>query len=458
MATKNPASMLAPGDFDVEGQALARKRKVLEALQAQQMEQTDGQMVSGHYVATSPLARIAKLAGSYFADKGLKENDAQQADLTQRYGAGLAEAAQKYMQTREGTPERVMQGQESLAGVLQMYPAVAPNPRQAMVDAMTSQFKPLQDIGKADFAAKVTRPEGMTQKERLALAANYSPESVLEFDRTQDSGVLKGKDKDQWEAPARFEGADGRPFTGQRNKTTGEVKALGSGQTINVDTKGASTLAKGVADLQVKGLAEGRDQAIGARDLYGVLQNAKQLLGTATTGFGADAVLGLQKLGALLGVPDPQGISSTEQLGSTLANNILSNVGKLKGAISDKEMPFLQAVAGGTIKADAKTLERVLNTGIAGSVNSMRLHEGYLQNLSGQEGTSPQQLSMFAVPLPELTGMTGDVYDVDERTHLFRTKPNVGEVSKKPKAGAQLHPDPVKNARMLELQKLLSGG
>jgi hypothetical protein len=382
--------------------------------------------------------------------------DAEEGQAKGRYNEGLKGAIQNYFKTREGVPEQLQQGQGPLANPddLQVDPAVKADPRKAMVEALTSQYAPLQELGKAEMSA--SSKQQMSQKDMYGLASHYTPDSVNAFVQTGDNRVLKpiqkthvvngqlvresgdgaapmGDFRDKYTNPAMMNGAAG-PVLSQTNAATGELKTFGSPlvQIDNSQNKGADALVQKLAGVNVDNLSASRDKAAGAAELLTTMQNAKQLLPKATTGFGAEARLSLQKMAALVGLSDPEAISSSEQLGATLAQNILSNVAKLKGAISDKEMPFLEKVAGGTLKSDPATLERVLNLGIAASINAVRDHQKMLTQFRQQKGATPEMTAMYEVPEPGFSLGDGK-FGMDEGTGKFYVEPNVGTQAQKPK-------------------------
>jgi len=141
-----------PLDDQPDMQALLRRRAVMQALLQNAIGPQQGQMVSGHYVAPSLLGNLARMATGYYANKGLEGVDAQERAMTQKYNAGMGRAAKQYMDLRTGTQDEPMgpPTADDQWGLQKGQPA---NPRAAIVAAMTSGYKPLQQIAMGDLTA-----------------------------------------------------------------------------------------------------------------------------------------------------------------------------------------------------------------------------------------------------------------------------------------------------------------
>ena len=98
MGTLTPEQML-------QQQQILRQQKMAEMLMQKGMEQPQGQMVSGHYVAPSIFQNLAGLANIYVGQRGIEKGDQAQLDMAkairEQQKVGLAD----YYQTLKGTPE-----------------------------------------------------------------------------------------------------------------------------------------------------------------------------------------------------------------------------------------------------------------------------------------------------------------------------------------------------------------
>jgi hypothetical protein len=80
------ADILTPLEMQIQQQGIDRQRKLAEMLQAESLSAPQGQMVSGHYVASSPLEYIAKLAKGLIGSNMQGDLDKRQAQIAQAQG------------------------------------------------------------------------------------------------------------------------------------------------------------------------------------------------------------------------------------------------------------------------------------------------------------------------------------------------------------------------------------
>jgi hypothetical protein len=104
MGTLNPEQML-------EQQQILRQQKMAEMLMQQGMQQPQGQMISGHYVAPSFTQNLAGLANMYVGQRAIEKGDQAQIDLAKRLRADEASATADYMKERIGTPAEMYPAQ-----------------------------------------------------------------------------------------------------------------------------------------------------------------------------------------------------------------------------------------------------------------------------------------------------------------------------------------------------------
>jgi hypothetical protein len=120
-------------DYNPELQDVSRQRKLAELLMAQGMQQPQGQMISGHYVAPSwsqqlnPMANI--LAGQAVGERA----DTKQAELAVALRTQGDAAVQKVMETFKQNPHLGVQE----AAKLQQYPQV-----KALLPSLSESLKP----------------------------------------------------------------------------------------------------------------------------------------------------------------------------------------------------------------------------------------------------------------------------------------------------------------------------
>jgi hypothetical protein len=129
IGTLNPEQML-------EQQKILRQQKMAEMLMQQGMQQPQGQMVSGRYVAPSIFQNLAGLANTYVGQRGIEKAEQAQIDLAKRLRADEASATADYMQDKlgrpaiAGTPDVPTETYETVRGT-PAQPARPANPQAA---------------------------------------------------------------------------------------------------------------------------------------------------------------------------------------------------------------------------------------------------------------------------------------------------------------------------------------
>jgi len=94
IGTLNPEQML-------QQQQILRQQKMAEMLMQQGMQQPQGQMVSGRYVAPSIFQNLAGLANTYVGQKGIEKAEQAQLDLARQLRADETSAMADFMQRKE---------------------------------------------------------------------------------------------------------------------------------------------------------------------------------------------------------------------------------------------------------------------------------------------------------------------------------------------------------------------
>ena len=98
IGTLNPEQML-------QQQQILRQQKMAEMLMQQGMQQPQGQMVSGRYVAPSIFQNLAGLANVYMGQRGIDQANQAQIDLAKRLRADETSAMADFMPLLKGRPE-----------------------------------------------------------------------------------------------------------------------------------------------------------------------------------------------------------------------------------------------------------------------------------------------------------------------------------------------------------------
>lgn len=150
--------------------------------------------------------------------------------------------------------------------------------------------------------------------------------------------------------------------------------------------------------------------------LQAIQEARKAIAGGGIFGAGADARLGLQKVGALLGVTDPKVIQNTETFRAAIAPQVSAMLKATVGTsqISNTDREFAEKAAGGSITLDEGSIKRLLD--IMEKAGRGRI-ESYQKRLDtvypdGPEGKFARERALFGLtgipePMPEPATQTG---------------------------------------------------
>jgi hypothetical protein len=136
----------------------------------QGMQQPQGQMVSGRYVAPSIFQNIAGLANTYMGQRGIERAEQAQVDLAKRLRADETSAMADFMQQRQGRPAEMFPAQ---AGPMpdggniplqESRAAIPPNPQGAYANLLANP-KASPRLQNMAFNKMIADPEGFTLAE-----------------------------------------------------------------------------------------------------------------------------------------------------------------------------------------------------------------------------------------------------------------------------------------------------
>lgn len=476
-SNQNPGMAMLPGsstDFDVQGAAIARRRAVAEAmLKKAQQGMGEGQMISGRYIAPHWSEGLSQLYGAYKGTKDLKSADEDQTKLGQDYNSGLGEAIRKHFQTQEGTPAAEIpnsaveqsgpmptaegQGLPMPLGNNQMSEAVAPDRRKAMVEAMTSQFKPMQELGKAEFAQ--SGKQTMTPKDYLMAGDSFSSTSksaaaqaasnghpnpasfLLPASKVtavggkavshNDSGTssLSGDFSDQFDAPVKIPGPNGELLV-QKNKSTGQYHSLANGQVINVGGKVDNELAVDFGKKAISRLETSYADSKNANSAFDRLSAIKTMLPDLHSGAGANFVQAINKGAQMLGIPNDGSAATQEMVKAGLAKEVAGVIKQFGPGITNEERKYTEVMEGANPMLEPDAIERAVNLGLARSLNTVTAHKQDLAKISKLQGITPEMISSLDIAHPKFDlNSAKDEFDWDlrpEGTGMLSVKSGAG--------------------------------
>ena len=155
IGTLNPEQML-------QQQQILRQQKMAEMLMQQGMQQPQGQMVSGRYVAPSIFQNLAGLANTYMGQRGIERAEQAQLDLAKRLRADETSAMADFLQQSQPKPAQpAPAGYELIdAGT----PAIPANPRAALANLFANP-KASPRLQNMAFNKLTAEPEAFTLPE-----------------------------------------------------------------------------------------------------------------------------------------------------------------------------------------------------------------------------------------------------------------------------------------------------
>jgi hypothetical protein len=163
IGTLNPEQML-------QQQQILRQQKMAEMLMQQGMQQPQGQIVSGRYVAPSIFQNIAGLANQYVGQRGIEKAEQAQIDLAKQLRADESSAMADFMQQRQGRPAEMFAAQAGpmpTGGnipIQESRAAIAPNPQAAYANLLSNP-KASSRLQNMAFNKMIAEPEGFTLAE-----------------------------------------------------------------------------------------------------------------------------------------------------------------------------------------------------------------------------------------------------------------------------------------------------
>lgn len=332
-----------PPDYEAEIDSLRKRQELMQALAMQQFQPRQTQMVSGIAVKQSPLAMGLRALSGVLAQRNAKAAQDEQKGVYSKF-------------QQEGEQEL-----QALQGL---------SPQEAIIKAMTARGMPARAYG-AQLLAQQKADEEL-RREIGKIAGKDNPEGAVKY--------LQGKNTQApippatpWEPVQAIPGVPGG--YGQRDPRTGKTdwKFEPKATSVTVDTAGEIAATKALGGKVPEVLESARQGFIDAQQ---ALQNAQQIEKLAgdpqtVTGFAAGPLGGLSAIGAKMGLTGPDAAAKTQVLLSSLAKQTLEASKTLKGAISDKEKPFLEQASAGALAYTPEALQHLARLTTAVSHNRM---------------------------------------------------------------------------------------
>jgi hypothetical protein len=376
----NPLSTALPED-----QARLQRRRALAEAMMQSAGNSQGKMVSGHYIRGSGLGNVAQLIGGALMQRGLEADE--QAAATRGQEA-LRTGLEQFMRTRSGAPGDVMTDQQAADLMLNdqaptLREPVQADPRKAVIDAMTSQHPMLQQLGQAELGQLLAPPPKREIKEAGGQFYDLSSGKPVLLGGTEygPTEVING-DLYQRGPGGKLVKLDNAPKI-----TTNVNNVQGAGLKKYQEKVGESLAPGGASRMAAE---QGRDVVIGAVEALQALNDGARM------GIAQPAMQIVRKLGAELGIANAD-TAPTDALSSALKASVFKDLGGLGAQISDGDRKFVNEFSG-DLTTDPAALKRMLAIRISANLLKQQQHNRNAQAF-GESVEDPNFAAMAGVPI-----------------------------------------------------------
>lgn len=335
IGTLNPEQML-------QQQQILRQQKMAEMLMQQGMQQPQGQMVSGRYVAPSIFQNLAGLANVYMGQRGIEKAEQSQLDLAKRLRADETSAMADYFQQIKpipaqpapagyelidaGTPAIPANRQVALANLI-ANPKASPRLQNFAFNKMTAD--PESFTLSADQSRFINMPDGTTKEIAKGMPKPSAPTTDMQNflfakergEIPQNMGFL-GYQKYVKQLSKESEGGPTLPTVNNNGLPVGRFDKTGR----YISPQGRVYTASAMTEAQKE-----HDVTM---DLGFKLNNLTK--DDIKNAYGSAVDYTASKVGQMVGRKNV--VDAQNKINSIQIKNVLDNLSQLKGASSDKEM------------------------------------------------------------------------------------------------------------------------
>jgi hypothetical protein len=368
---KAQADMLAQSQQEqaAQQQQILRQQKMAEMLLQQGLQQPQGQMISGHYVAPSFTQNLAGLANVYMGQRGIEKADKAQIDLANKIRQQGVQESQdiiSLMRGREARPEVVPQGQtlRDDQGVLTMgsqrgVAGVAPDLEAAY--ARSAGASSAQGRALAPLLAKQLMPDLTPEEKRYKAAVadgSWKPEKMggfnsflnqltekdkanlaIERAKLADQGIFVGGGAPSGVMPSSGVSMAGSQGGGQQ--VTGDAKYMPA----NLPTYEYNRNLSPAQNRELAGKFETdlQKNVKNAKSAFNAIKDVSEILGSnaPSSGRGENIITGVREFFGRGGEA-----SKTDAQLKVLEQQLVQQVPRFEGPQSDKDVASYKAAAG----------------------------------------------------------------------------------------------------------------
>jgi hypothetical protein len=344
-------------EFQPELTDIQRKQKLAELLMQRGMQQPQGQMVGGRFVAPSMTERLASLFNIYSGRNLQETTEQRQQALAQKLRQAEMGDIQKFMEAGQTKPAETVYGAGEEGPTMTTTPEVKPDYRKQLAIALSSQSPTVRALGTEMLKQSMT-PTKLGEGESLVTrdifgTGGYAP-------------IAQGAEKLPTEYKEYIKAQEGG-FQGTFFDYQNALKRAGATNVqVSTEKSYGAEFGQGLAKNDVSLY----QAATKAPQVLQTVQDTKKLLdsGKIITGFGANQRLDVARLGSALNIGGKDAkevVANTQQLFANRAQATLdsireSNLGAGQG-FSNADRDFLEKAKLGGIVYDKETLKRQLD-------------------------------------------------------------------------------------------------
>lgn len=156
---------------------------------------------------------------------------------------------------------------------------------------------------------------------------------------------------------------------------------------------------KQIFDAMEESAKSARSTAAG---LTAIREARNAIQGGAFTGAGANQILGLQKIGAALGLSNSDKIVNTETFRSAIAPQVAAMLKNTVGTtnISNTDREFAEKAAGGNITLDERSINRLLDIMERAGTGQLESHQKKVEKIYPDAEKHGRERALFGVDMP----------------------------------------------------------
>jgi flagellar hook-associated protein FlgK len=346
--------------------ALERQKKLADLLQARALEQPQGQMVSGRFVAPSLVQQLAPLANAYMGRKAGEDVESRQAKLANLMRGQNVTETKDILETMygkqgvtgnlplEGTNQAIGSLEEPMGDYVAPQAAVTPDKMGALLKSLNAQSTGGQSLAPTILAQLNAKPvfhsvapgASLVQETPSGVKPVFTvpKENVVTGNLAEAADFLGfGKDPSKWTSNQRKEIDDYMERDANRRRMKINVGdptgTVGGGLNNNgvpvgkFDKTGRYISPKGEV-FPATAVTAARTEHDAATDLaFKLNQLSKKDIKNA---YGSLTDYTTSRVGRMAGPEDT--INAQTKINNLQIGALLDNLSRLKGASSDKEM------------------------------------------------------------------------------------------------------------------------